>query len=140
MKAIKLACVGALAAITFANPAAANINEFIGEWKNVDSNARGVIRLTISYNGPNIDAHVWGSCKPTPCDWGTVQAIPYGGSVRSPLPAQAEVLRAEYDHGFARQQVIIRKAPNKELRVEVLTHFTDSSGRSNYFSADLFSR
>jgi hypothetical protein len=140
MKTIKPAGLAALAAIAFTTPALADINEFIGAWKNVDGNARGVIRLTISDNGPNIDVHVWGQCHPTPCDWGTVRAILYGSSVESPLPTQTEVLRAEYNQSFARTQVIIHKAANDELRVEVLTNFSDNSGRSNYYNTDLFKK
>jgi hypothetical protein len=140
MKVLKLTGVVALAALAFTNPASANINDFIGVWKNVNNHDRGVIRLTINHSGPSINVHVWGNCQPTPCDWGTVKAMPYGGGVQSPLPAETEVIRAEYKQGFAQRQVIIHKAPNNELRVEVLTHFTDTSGRSDYHDTDLFKK
>jgi hypothetical protein len=99
-----------------------------------------VIGLTISDSGPNIDVHVWAKCHPTPSDWGTVQAIPYGGSVQSSLPADTEALRAEYNQSFGRVQVIINKAPNDELRVEVLTDFSGSTGRSNYYNTYVFKK
>jgi len=140
MKTIKLAGLTAVAAIALASPALADVNEFIGAWKNVDGNTRGVIGLIISDNAPNIDVHVWGQCHPTPCDWGTVQAVPYGDSVQSPLPAQTEALRGEYNQSFGRTQIIIHKAPNDELRVEVLTDFTDGSARSNYYSTYYFKK
>ncbi len=119
--------------------ALADIGQFVGAWQNVNSHDRGVIRLTVAHQGNAVTVHVWGHCTPTPCDWGQVPAVQYGSGVQSTLPQQAQVLRAEYNQNFARRQVIIHHAGN-QLRVEVLTHFTDNSGRSNYADTDLFNR
>lgn len=131
--------LAALAMLGFATPVSADIGQFTGTWQNVNSHDRGVIRVAITAAGNAVTVQVWGNCTPTPCDWGQVAALPYGADVSSTLPQQAMVLRAEYIQSFARRQVIIHPAGN-QLRVEVLTQFTDNSNRSNYADTDLFNR
>jgi hypothetical protein len=134
--------ISALAALTMlglVGPASANIGQFTGTWQNVNSNDRGVIRITITAAGNAVTVHVWGSCTPTPCDWGQAPAVAYGNSVQATLPQEATVLRAEYTQSFARRQIVIHPAGN-QLRVEVLTQFTDNSNRANFGDTDLFNR
>jgi hypothetical protein len=128
-----------LAVLGFATPVFADIGQFTGTWQNVNTNDRGVIRIAVTAAANAVRVQVWGNCTPTPCDWGQVAATPYGADVGATLPQQATVLRAEYIQGFARRQVIIHPAGN-QLRVEVLTQFTDNSNRSNYADIDLFNR
>jgi len=140
---MKLSCkwsgLAALAALVFVTPASANIDQFVGSWQNVNSHDRGVIRVTVAHQGNVVRVRVWGNCTPSPCDWGEVNAMTFGADVQSQLPQQATLLRAEYNQSFAQRHVIIHLAGN-QLRVEVLTHFTDNSNRSNYFDVDLFNR
>lgn len=138
LKPTQLLGCAALAVLCLATPAKANINQFVGNWKNVNSNARGVIRVMIQHVGNTVRLRVWGSCTPNPCDWGRVNAVAYGSSVQSSLPQQAIVLRANYNQNFARRLVVIHPAGNR-LRVEVLTRFT-SGNRANYVDTGLFQR
>ena len=43
----------------------------IGAWVNHDSSSMGVTQIVISNENGGLDAHVWGSCTPVDCDWGT---------------------------------------------------------------------
>jgi hypothetical protein len=63
----------------------ANLNQFAGRWKNIDSNTRGITTLTISVRGTAVMVHAWGSCTPKDCDWGTVKALAFAPNVSSDL-------------------------------------------------------
>jgi hypothetical protein len=130
--------LAALAPCLLAATASADIGQFLGTWENVNPGDRGVIRLAIAQQGAAVTVHAWGHCTPSPCDWGQVSAVVYGSDVGSTLPQQSVVVRAEFNQSFARRQVIVRPAASNQLRVEVLTQFTDNSNRSNYADSDLF--
>src|SRR5262245_58956895 len=132
--------IAALLSLLLTGPVSADIGQFLGTWQNVNPSDQGVIRLAVAQQGGAVTVHVWGHCTPSPCDWGQVTAVPYGTGVSSNLPQQAQVIRAEFTQSFARRQVIIHPAANSQLRVEVLTQFTDGSNRSNYADTDLFNR
>jgi hypothetical protein len=119
-------------------PASAEISQFLGTWENVNPSDRGVIRIAIAQQGAAVTVHAWGHCTPSPCDWGQVSAVAYGADVGATLPQQTTAVRAEFNQSFARRQVIVHPAPSNQLRVEVLTQFTDGSNRSNYADSDLF--
>lgn len=66
-----------------------NPTKEIGKWKNIDPNTRGVTKADISFSIGMIGctpyslfchnylifyAQLWGSCEPTDCDWGKVEA------------------------------------------------------------------
>jgi len=137
--ACKSAALAALTFFAFATPASADIGQLVGTWQNVNSHDRGVIRFVVHHVGNAVRVQVFGNCTPTPCDWGIVNAAVFGTGVQSSLPQQATVLSASYNQGFAQRQVIIHITGN-QLRADVLTHFTDNSGRANYFDSDLFNR
>ena len=135
----KLLVIAALAVVTFAAPVKANISQFVGTWRNVNSQDRGAIRLRVQLVGNAVRVQIWGHCTPNPCDWGSVNAVVYGPSVQSSLPQQAIVLRANYNESFAHRAAIIHPAGNR-LRLELLTRFTDGSHRANYVDVGLFQR
>jgi hypothetical protein len=49
---------------------------------NADPNTGGITRVTIEKVGPwHVKVHVFGSCHPTDCDWGSVPGHAYTESV-----------------------------------------------------------
>jgi hypothetical protein len=139
-KATLLIAAAAVLAIT--GPASATLPELLGNWKNVNANTRDIVRLEITNTGGAINVHAWGACSPTPCDWGTKQAVPYGPNVSAPLPAQAQYLQVEYTTSFSIVTLVIgpSPAPGGDMHTIALTRFTDKSGRSAYATADLFKK
>jgi hypothetical protein len=58
-------------------PPAANLEErkdYLGEWRNVDAQTRGITRFTIVADDGRFVAHAWGRCFPDECDWGETDA------------------------------------------------------------------
>ncbi len=102
----------------------------VGTWVNCDHQTRGMVRLMIAASGPEITVHGFGACSPTPCDWGTVTGLVYSDNVTS-TPAVA--FTAVYTFNF-KQTTIVGKLLNGALIVETFDHFTDQSGRADYYS------
>ena len=118
----------------------AAIGQFEGKWKNVDPNTRGLTTLDIGVSGDRVNVHAWGKCHPTDCDWGTVDATAYAPSVDAHLPRDAHALTAVFTTNFSESLLVINPVGGHKLRVEVLTRFTDNSGRSAYSAVYTFSR
>jgi hypothetical protein len=136
----RLAGLVALAMLAVPTSVSADIGQFIGTWENVRSTDPGIVRITIAQQGGSVSVRVFGQCTPTACDWGQVSGTLYGSGVQSQLPQQTLVIRAEFNQSFARRQLIIHLSSGNQLRVEVFTQFTDTSGRASYFDSDLFKK
>ena len=108
---------------------AVNPNPLVGTWVNTDTHTRDIVKVTIALKAPEITVHAWGACTPTPCDWGTVPGMVYANNVSS-TPAVA--FTATYKFGFA-QVTVVAHIEGTQLILENFTHFTDNSGRSDYY-------
>lgn len=113
-------------------PAAADVSHLLGTWVNRDSHTRSITRVIVTRAGANrVRVRAFGQCHPADCDWGRVTAHSYFASVGS---NRVRAVMARFNPGFARTTVILSDAPGARLRYQVLTHFTDSSGRHDYAS------
>lgn len=122
-----------------ARPAAAAINDFTGTWVNTDSDTRGVTRVVVTRVTNAVNVQAFGSCTPSDCDWGTVQAEVYGPSVSDNAFAKAEALTAVFNSGFSETTVVLIKESG-QLKGKFLTRFTDGSGRSSYVNTETFQK
>lgn len=101
---------------------------YFGYWENEDSATRSIPAIHIySDEDGNLQAHVWGACSPTWCDWGHARAS-----------TTHRFLYIFWDHGFARTHMTLSLRESSVLEARLLTHFTDGSGRSDYSSQDRF--
>lgn len=105
----------------------------VGTWINCDHHTRGMVRIVIAANGKEITVHGFGACSPTPCDWGTAPGLVYADNVTA-TPAVG--FTATYNFGF-KQTAIVGHLLHGALIVETFDHFTDNSGRSDYYSQDI---
>ncbi len=108
----------------------------VGTWMNVDHAIRGLIRVMIGANGNEITVHGFGACSPTPCDWGQVSGLIYADNVCA-TPAVA--FTATYSFAF-KVTNIVGHLYNGALFVETFDHFTDHSGRADYYSLDIMTK
>jgi len=116
------------------------LDEFEGKWRNADEKTSGLTTLEISLAGDHVKVHAWGRCHPTDCDWQSVDATAFARHVRSALPRDAQTLLAVFKTSFSESILVIDAAEWGKLRVELLTRFTDQSGRSAYSAIYTFSR
>ena len=121
-----------LVTLSLASSAFANLNSFLGDWRNVDTNTRGVTRLLIRKKGADLSMRAWGQCHPKDCDWGTVRTYAYGADVSANLNTTTLAVSALFTPRNAETLVILHEARNNRLQAEVLTRFTDNSNRTNY--------
>lgn len=102
-----------------------------GTWANVDPNTRGLVRIEIR----DRKIHPYGACHPDLCDWGVLKARSFAASVDS---SSATALLAKQTTSFSRSEITLSLEADGRLRAEILTHFTDQSGRADYRSVDYF--
>jgi len=88
------------------------------------------VRLVLGTKGSSLTVQGFGSCTPTPCDWGVVEGTAYGESV---VATEAIAFSARYDFSF-KETIVTGHVDNGTLIVETFDKFKDSSGRSNYYS------
>ena len=120
--------------------ASADISHFSGNWKNVDSNTRGLTTLKIDVKGTRVRIQAWGRCHPSDCAWGYAEGTAYAPSVESSLTEAAQAISTIYLTSFSQILLIIRPMEDGQIEVEMLTKFTDQSGRPNTRRIERLSR
>ena len=105
-----------------------------GSWSNTDAATRGVVKILIMTDGDNASIQAWGSCQPTPCDWGKTTLDLFGDSVDAKTLSSG---LAKWETNFSDTYMTFRREGD-ELIVETFTSFKDKSGRTNYRSLDHF--
>jgi hypothetical protein len=116
----------------------ASLDQFAGYWTNVDPNTRGIVALDIAVEGSSANVQAWGSCHPTPCDWGTVAANAFATDVSSDI-SNAAAMTAVFDSGFS-ETTLVMSPSGDQLKVESYDRFKDNSGRSNYAATYTFEK
>ena len=115
-------------------------SDFVGTWLSIDQNTRDIAYIRVTNAPSGLSLQVFGACSPTPCDWGTVPAHLYARTVTEDAFQGAIVITGNYDHGFARIEVVLQVTGANRLRYETLTEFRDKSGRSDYYQAGQLAR
>jgi hypothetical protein len=64
----------------------------------------------------------------------------FSGSISTSPANDVASLEATYDQGFARKRVELRLLDPDTMLVQVSTHFTDGSGRSDYATEERLQR
>jgi hypothetical protein len=106
----------------------------VGTWNACDAATRSLVRVVIAASGSAITVHSFGACTPTPCDWGSVHGLAYAANVSSNA---AVAFTAHYKFKF-KETIVTGVLDSGSLRVETFNHFTDGSGRSDYYTRGYF--
>jgi hypothetical protein len=104
-------------------------SSFVGDWANKDFQTRSFTRVQIRLEGSNVIAHVWARCQPTECDWGNARATVKG-----------QTLSLTWNQVFAVETQELTLLADGSLQMTGHRHFTDSSGRKDYDSKDIFAK
>jgi hypothetical protein len=132
-------CVMAALLLMLAWSGQASMSQFAGTWSNTDPATRGITSLQINVSGSSAQVHAWGSCHPTDCDWGSVQAQAFASGVSSNIASDASTLIAVFNSGFSETTLVITPY-GSGLHVDSYDRFLDGSGRSNYIASYTFQR
>jgi hypothetical protein len=96
------------------------IDEFVGDWVNVDSNTRGMTRLIIEkVNDNTVSFQGFGQCQPTDCDWGIIN-VPF----TPPTPV------GTYEFDYKQSRITLQLAGD-QLLAEVFDDYTQADGRTD---------
>jgi hypothetical protein len=107
-----------------------------GTWSNCDKQTRGIVKIVITVDAKGLVVQAYGSCHPTPCDWGAVSGHAYSSSVSSP---DAVAFTAVFDAGFS-ETLLTGHLENGCLIAESYTNFKDGSRRYDYYAKYCFCR
>lgn len=113
-----------------------NLKPLLGRWLNCDKDTGGLVRVSLGSRRGALTVHPLGACTPTPCDWGTVKGLAYSESVSS---VDAVAFTATFKFSF-KETIITGHLCGGCLVIETYNHFTDGSGRCDYYSRDCFCR
>lgn len=102
----------------------------IGTWTNKTSN--NVVKAVITDTDGKFEVNLYGACSPTPCNWGAVAARAYSATVSG---GAAVAFSANYTFSFS-TVIVIGHLAGAELILETLTHFTDGSGRADFYVSE----
>lgn len=108
----------------------------VGTWNNVNPATRDIVKVVIAAAGSGITVDTFGACSPTPCNWGNVAGLAYAANVSS---SPAIAFSAQYKFSFS-QVILTGHLQGKNLILESFTHFTDGSGRSDYYATDTMAK
>jgi len=124
--------IGALALAAFAaTPARADQGQFVGEWRNLDTSARGLVRLSVAFEGDRVRVRGFSYCQPEPCDMGWATGYAYAPNTSADLAQTAEAVSAVFRERYAERLLILWPYEQNRLKAELMTRFTDGSGRTN---------
>jgi hypothetical protein len=107
-------------------PASAGL---VGEWCNKDFATRGNTRLHVRFDGTKLMVQMWGRCHPTECDWGETAAF------QDPKDNSTWVT---WTTGFSVTSQKLTLLPDGNLELAGHTHYTDSSGRADRDTKEIF--
>jgi hypothetical protein len=128
-------CAAVAGSLAVTAPAQAAPAQFIGVWNNIDASTNHIVQIVISGAPGALGVRTFGSCSPTPCDWGTVPLTSYGNNVSDPDHKYAAAL---YNFGFESDLITMELTDPNTLMVDTYTQFLDHSGRQNYHVRELF--
>ena len=117
----------------------AQIARFAGDWRNITA-SRGIVRIVVTPSGAGANVQVFGSCSPTPCDWGVQPAVIYAPTVASNPTTTAIAMTAAYHFSFKDAIVVLRPDGAAGLSAQIYNRFTPTDGRTNYALFERFVR
>jgi hypothetical protein len=106
----------------------------VGTWTNSTSN--NIVKAVITDTGGKFDVNLYGACSPSPCNWGAVQATPYAATVSG---GAAVAFSANYSFSFS-TVIVVGHLQGTDLILETLTHFTDDSGRADFYVSEIMTK
>jgi hypothetical protein len=117
-------------------PPRIDLAPLVGEWVVFEPGTTGITSLIVAAEGDDVSVRVTGSADGDGPDWGVVPAHVFADDVAG---RDAWAFRAGYDHGFQLVQ-LFGYLNRGVLAVDAGTTFADDSGRSDYFTRELFYR
>jgi hypothetical protein len=105
------------------------VNQLDGTWINDESRKASLAQIAID----GLNVHLFGACTPTPCDMGILEGRTFAASVRS---RGVDAMTAQMQTRFSEMSLTLSLETDERLRVDIFTHFTDGSKRTDYHHVD----
>jgi hypothetical protein len=108
----------------------------LGTWVNVNPTTRGLVKVVLRLVGPQFIVQPYGASEPRPFDWGVRAGVVYADNRGGTQPC---AFTATFSTQF-KETILAGHLRNDLLVVEAFHHFTDVSGRADYYSREIFRR
>ncbi|MDX6582619.1 MAG: hypothetical protein QOI10_1803 [Solirubrobacterales bacterium] len=108
----------------------------LGAWVVFEPGTTGITRVEVEGEPGSLQARVFGSALDGQPDWGLTAVEVFADDVAG---GEAWAFRASYDHGWQRVE-LFGYLNRGVLAVDAGTVFAEGSGRSDYFTRELFYR
>ncbi|MGE5145663.1 MAG: hypothetical protein ACM3N5_02890 [Candidatus Eiseniibacteriota bacterium] len=138
-RALAILAVSALA-LMFGHVARADSGQFIGEWRNLDTTSRGLVRLSVAFERDRVRVRAFSHCEPDPCDLGWVDGAAYATSPGANLFDSADAITATFKERYAERLLILWPFERDRLKAELLTRFTGANASTNTRAVYIFRR
>lgn len=139
-RSLPFVALSAVATAGLVTPALAYPNDFVGTWKNTDTNNPGITRLVVEKNSSGkLTIRAYGKCHPSDCDFGKTSLVTYGKTVSDKDHIYAT---ANYTFSFKKALLALElnTSDRKKLCLRDYNQFTDNSGRQDYSTRECFKR
>jgi peroxiredoxin/outer membrane lipoprotein-sorting protein len=105
-------------------------NSLAGSWDNQDSSTMGITEIVLDNNARgNLQAHLWGKCEPSDCDWGVAE-----------VHSSNAVASTVFDAGFAKTHVEFVLLPDGRLLVVSKSEYKDRNEVRDHDHVEFFVR
>jgi hypothetical protein len=108
----------------------------LGTWINVNPTTRGLVKVVLRLIGPQLIVQASGGSEPMPFDWGAHAGTVYADNRGNNQPC---AFTTTFSTRF-KEIILAGTLRDNLLVVEAFHHFTDVSGRSDYYSREIFRR
>ena len=113
-------------------PVVCDATGFLGYWTNENSSTGGITHVDMRINGGDLVVHMWGKCHPVDCDM---------GELSTPVTnAEDGVVSLYWVKSFKNEDQELSVLNGGRLRVKGHVHFTDNSGRADYWYTEYYSK
>jgi len=132
--------VAAALALALGHQARADAAQFAGDWRNLDTTGRGIVRVSIAFEGDRVRVRGFTHCEPKPCDLGWATGYAYAGSTTANIADSADAVAVTFRERYAERLLVLWPYEQDRLKAELLTRFTDGSARANTREVYILSR
>lgn len=128
MKTIQILFTAALVALsTFTFAHNTSLNNFKGDWLNIDKNTRGITKLLVKFNAGKPYVQGFGSCSPSDCDWKTIEGNYFTASGENFLTANYA-----FNSGITKH-LVMQRAGDKLILIVSSTYSDSRKSKTSHY-------
>ena len=99
------------------------VSSLVGTWENIKADG-GIIEVVITEVNGSLEVHPYGSCSPTPCDWGIHPALRFSKGISSSAAIGLQLtINTSFATRYMQGHIITNALGQKFLEITTQTKF-----------------